>query len=70
MAEEAATRLLRDINLEQKSKWAERTGVSVEKRLDLLQADIWTKRDEAGHILKLDGLLEPTEVSTLSSFEN
>ena len=68
VAEEAATRLLPEMNLEQKSKWAERTGVSLEKRLDLVQADIWTNRDEAGDIYELDALLEPTEVSTLSFF--
>ena len=50
VAEKAATRLLPDMNLEQKAKWAERTGVSEAKRLALVQADIWTKRDEAGHI--------------------
>ena len=68
VAEEAATRLLPDMNLEQKSKYAERTGVSVEKRLDLVHADIWTNRDEAGDICELDALLEPKEVSTLSFF--
>ena len=70
VAEESAKRLSPDMNLEQKAKWAEHTEVSVAKRLDLVQADIWTKRDEAGDIYELDGLLEPTEVSTLSFSEN
>ena len=41
MAEEAAKRLLPDMNLERKTKNAERIGVSVANRLALVQADIW-----------------------------
>ena len=43
VAEEAAKRLLPDLNLERKAKWAERVGVGVAKRLALVQADIWAK---------------------------
>ena len=39
VAEEAAKRLLPDLNLERKAKWAERVGVGVAKRLALVQAD-------------------------------
>ena len=54
VAEEAAKRLLPDLNLERKAKWAERVGVGVAKRLALVQADIWAKRNEAGDICELD----------------
>ena len=50
VAEEAAKRLLADMNLEQKAKRAERAGVCVAKRLALVQADIWAQRSEAGDI--------------------
>ena len=40
VAEEAAKRLLPDLNLERKAKWAERVGVGVAKRLALEQADV------------------------------
>ena len=56
VAEEAAKRLLPDLNLERKAKWAERVGVGVTKRLALVQADIWAKRSEAGDIYELDPL--------------
>ena len=46
VAEEAAKRLLPDLNLEQKAKRAERVGVSVAKRLALVQADTWAKHEE------------------------
>ena len=55
VAEEAAERLLPDLNLERKAKWAERVGVGVAKRLALVQADIWAKRSEA--IYELDPLV-------------
>ena len=57
VAEEAAKRMLPDLNLERKVKRAERIGVGVAKRLVLVQADIWAKRSEAGHIYELDPLL-------------
>ena len=57
VAEEAAKRLLPDLNLERKAKWAERVGFGVAKRLALVQADIWAKRSEAGDICELDPLL-------------
>ena len=47
VAEEAAKRLLPDLNLERKAKWAERVGVGVAKRLAVVEADIWAKRSEA-----------------------
>ena len=50
VAEEAAKRLLPDLNLERKAKWAERVGFGVAKRMALVQADIWAKRSEAGDI--------------------
>ena len=50
VAEEAPKRLLPDLNLERKAKWAERVGVGVAKRLALVQEDIWAKRSEAGDI--------------------
>ena len=43
VAEEAAKRLLPELNLERIAKWAERVGVGVAKRLALVQADIWAK---------------------------
>ena len=69
VAEEAAKRLLPDKNLEEKANRAERTGVSVAKRLAPVQADIRVKREEAGDNHELDEMLEPAEVSTLSSCE-
>ena len=50
VAEEAAERLLPDLNLERKAKKAERVGIGVAKRLALVQADIWATRDAAGVI--------------------
>ena len=52
-----ARKLLPDMNLERKAKWAERAGVGVAKRLALVQAGIWAKRSEAGDIYELDPLL-------------
>ena len=40
VADEAAKRLLPDLNLERKAKKAERIGIGVAKRLALVQADI------------------------------
>ena len=57
VAEEAAKRLLPDLNLERKAKWAERVGVGVAKRLAFVQADICDKRSEAGDIYELDPLV-------------
>ena len=53
VAEEAAKRLLLDLNLERKAKKAERVGIGVAKRLALVQADIWAKRGAAGDIYEL-----------------
>ena len=53
VAEEAAKRLLPDMNLECKAQHAERIGVSVAKRLALVQAEICAKRGEAGDIYEL-----------------
>ena len=64
-AEKAAMRVLPDMKAR-----TERTGVGVAKRLALVQADIWAMLDEAGDIYELDELLEPAEVSTLSTREN
>ena len=50
VAEEAAKRLLPDLNLERKAKVAERIGVAT--RLALVQANIWAKRSEAGEYLR------------------
>ena len=47
VAEEAAKRLLLDLNLERKAKKAELVGIGVAKRLALVQADIWAKRGAA-----------------------
>ena len=69
VAEEAAKRLLLDMNLEHRPKRVERTGFFVAKSLALAQADTWAKREVAGDIYELDELLESAEVSTLSSLE-
>ena len=68
VAEEAAKRLLPDLNLERKAKWAERVGVGVAKRLALVQADIWAKRSEAGDIYELDPLLVEETTCTRTAF--
>ena len=68
VAEEAAKRLLPDLNLERKAKWAERVGVGVAKRLALVQADIWAKRSEAGDIYELDPLLVEAATCTRTAF--
>ena len=57
VAEEAAKRLLPDLNLERKAKWLNVSGLGVAKRLALVHADIWAKRSEAGDIYELDPLL-------------
>ena len=69
VAEEAAKRLLPDMNMEQKAKKEERIGVSVANRLAPVQAEIWAKHGEVGDIYELDPLLEEEEVNTLSSIE-
>ena len=68
VAEEAAKRLLPDLNLERKAKKAERIGVEVAKRLALMQADIWAKRSEAGDIYELDPLLVDEATFTRAVF--
>ena len=68
VAEEAAKRLLPDLNLERKAKWAERVGIGVAKRLALVQADIWAKRREAGDIYELDPLLVEEATCTRTVF--
>ena len=68
VAEEAAKRLLPDLNLERKAKKAERIGVGVAKRLALVQADMWAKRNEAGDINELDPLLEEEATCTRTVF--
>ena len=68
VAEEAAKRLLPDLNLERKAKWAERVGVGVAKRLALVQADIWAKRSEAGDIYELDPLVVEEATCTRTVF--
>ena len=68
VAEEAAKRLLPDLNLERKAKWAERVGVGVAKRLALVQADIWAKSSEAGDIYELDPLLVEETTCTRTAF--
>ena len=68
VAEEAAKRLLPDWNLERKSKWTERVGVGVAKRLALVQADIWGKRSEAGDIYELDPLVVEEATCTRTAF--
>ena len=69
VAEEAAKRLLLDMNLEHRPKRADRRGFFVAKCLALVQADTWAKREVEGDIYKLDELREPAQVSTLSSLE-
>ena len=68
VAEDAAKRLLPDLNLERKAKWAERVGFGVAKRLALVQADIWAKRSEAGDIYELDPLLVEETTCTRTAF--
>ena len=68
VAEEATKRLLPDLNLERKAKKAERIVVGVAKRLALVQADIWAKRNEAGDIYELDPLLEEEATCTRTVF--
>ena len=67
VAEEAVKRLLPDMNLERTAKNAERIGVSVAKRLALVQSDIWAKRGEAGDIYELHPLLKEEEACTRSA---
>ena len=67
VAEEAAKRLLPDLNLERKAKKAERIGIGVAKRLALVQADIWAKRGAAGDIYELEPLLAVEETCTRSA---
>ena len=64
VADEAAKRLLPDMNLEHKVKHAERIRVSVAKRLPLVQADIWAKRGAAGDIYELALVLKEDEACT------
>ena len=54
MAEEAARRLLPDMNPERKAPNAECVGLCAAKRLAPVQADIWAERGEAGDIYELD----------------
>ena len=65
VAEEAAKRLLPDLNLERNAKKAERIGIGVAKRLALVQADIWAKRG-AGDIYELEPLVVAEETRTRS----
>ena len=67
VAEEAAERLLPDLNLERKAKKAERIGIGVAKRLALVQADIWAKRGAAGDIYELEPLVVAEETRTRSA---
>lgn len=67
VAEEAANRLLPDMNLQREAKHAERIGVGVAKHLALVQADIWAKRGEAGDIYELDPLPEVEDACTRSA---
>ena len=68
VAEAAAAKcLLPGMSLERKAKNPERIGVSVAKRLALVQADIWAKRGEAGDINELDPLLKEEEAYTRST---
>ena len=69
VAEEAAKRMLPDLNLERKAKKAERVGIGVAKRLALVQADIWAKRGAAGDIYELEPLVVAEETSTRSAIE-
>ena len=66
VAEEAAKRLLPDLNLERNAKKAERIGIGVAKRLALVQADIWAKRG-AGDIYELEPLVVAEETRTRSA---
>ena len=66
VAEEAAKRLLNDLNLERNAKKAERIGIGVAKRLALVQADIWAKRG-AGDIYELEPLVVAEETCTRSA---
>ena len=50
VVEEAAKRLLSDMNSEQKAKMTECMGVSAAKMLALVQAHIWVKRESVNHI--------------------
>ena len=69
VAEEAAKRLLPDLNLERKAKKAERVGIGVAKRLALVQTDIWAKRGAARDIYELELLVLAEETSTRSAIE-
>ena len=69
VAEEAARRLLPDLNLERKATQAERVGIGVAKRLALVQADMWAKRGAAGDIYELEPLVVAEEMSTRSVIE-
>ena len=66
VAEAASKRFQPDLNLEQKAKRCERTGVSVAKRLALVQAYIWAKHEEEGEICELHS---PVELSRQFSTE-
>ena len=63
VAEEAAKRLLPDLNLEREAKKAERIGIGVAMRLALVQA----KRGAAGDICELELLLAVKETCTRSA---
>ena len=67
VAEEAAQRLLPDLNLERKAEQAERIGTGVGKRLALLQAGVWAKRGAAGDIYELEPLVVAEETCTRSA---
>ena len=67
VAEEAAKRLLLDLNLECKAKKAELIGIGVAKSLALVQADIWAKRGAARDIYDLEPLLAVEETCTRSA---
>ena len=67
VAEEAAKRLLPDLNVDRKAIKAERIGIGVPKRLALVQADIWAKRGAAADIYELEPLLTVEETRTRSA---
>ena len=64
VAEEAAERLLPDLNLERKAKKAERIRIGVAKRLALVHADTGAKRGAAGDIYELEPLVVAEETRT------
>ena len=69
VADEASKRLLPDLSHEQRAERCDQIGTRVAKRLALVQAEMWAKREEAGEVHKLAPVQELEVVTLQSSME-